>query len=648
MRLEDLQGRRIGRYEIIGLLGRGGMAAVYRAHDTALRRDIALKILYPQYSSDRTQIERFEREAVLAAGLDHPNIVPIYDVGEANGLVYIAMKLLGGPSLADVLRSHSILPLDEVLPIIDQIAAALDYAHARNIVHRDIKAGNIILEGMGGATSIPHAVLTDFGIAKSLDPQASGLTGTGMLIGTPDYMAPEQIRSGQTVDWRADIYALGVLLFRCLTGRLPFEGGTEQVLLGHLYGIVPDPSMLEPSLPLAIDPVVRMALARDPAQRYQSAGALANALRAAARGQPAPVAGRAGVPAADNMAWRRSAPDDATRKGDAAPPRRGGVYDGPTSGGAPPRGRAAPVAASEGRGGAGPIFLAILLVLLVGGGLLAFVLWGGVGITGGSLTPSPLAPATAVEQPTEPAALPTEAPAPTAEPTVAATAPVEAPPTAPAPTDAPAPTQAPPATARPRPTATPIPTSPPTPTPTAEPTATPEPTNTSTPTPCPEPLVGGFGKLWNENRQVRERIGCPVAAEQGGPRTIAEQPFEHGSMFYYEPPLDVIYVLIGVDSGKWQLFPPTQLTPLPTPTPDPEPPCRAPMQGGFNLVWGSFSDIREALGCPTAPEDGLLEGAYQSFENGTMLFSQRGLGRGKTIYVLYDNDTFERYDDTNP
>jgi serine/threonine-protein kinase len=662
MRLEDLQGRRLGRYEIIGLLGRGGMAAVYRAHDTALRRDVALKILYPQYSSDRTQIERFEREAVLAAGLDHANIVPIYDVGEANGLVYIAMKLLGGPSLADVLRSRSILPLDEVLPIIDQIAAALDYAHARNIVHRDIKAGNIILEGMGvgdwgsGATPSnsqlptpdPHAVLTDFGIAKSLDPQASGLTGTGMLIGTPDYMAPEQIRSGQTVDWRADIYALGVLLFRCLTGRLPFEGGTEQVLLGHLYGTVPDPSMIEPSLPPSIDPVVRMALAREPAQRYQSAGALANALRAAARGRLAPVgpavAGRAAVPTPDNLAWRHSAPDDATRKGDAAPPHRGGVYDGPTSGGAPPRGPAAPVAASEDRGGAGPIILAILLVLLVGGGLLAFVLWGGAGgITGGIPTPPAIAPATAVEPPTEPAALPTEAPAPTAEPTVAPTAPVEA-----TPTNAPAPTQAPPATALPRPTATPAPTSPPTPTPTAEPTATPEPTNTSTPTPCPQPLVGGFGKLWNDNRQVRERIGCPVAAEQGGPSTIAEQPFERGSMFYYKPPLDVIYVLIGVDSGDWRLFPPTQLTPLPTPTPDPDPPCREPMQGGFSLVWGSFSEIREDLGCPTAPEDGLLEGAYQSFENGTMLFSQKGLGRGKTIYVLYDNGAFERYDDTNP
>src|SRR6266508_3834687 len=139
MRLEDLQGRRLGRYEIVAVLGRGGMAAVYRAHDTVLRRDVALKVLYPQYIGDRTLIKRFEYEAVLAAGLDHPNIVPIYDVGEADGLVYIAMKLLSGQSFADILRLRGSLPADELLPIVDQIAAALDYAHVRQIVHRDIK-----------------------------------------------------------------------------------------------------------------------------------------------------------------------------------------------------------------------------------------------------------------------------------------------------------------------------------------------------------------------------------------------------------------------------------------------------------------------------------------------------------------------------
>ncbi len=232
------------------------MAAVYRAHDTALRRDVALKVLYPQYSGDTNLIDRFQREAVLAASLDHPNIVPIYDVGEADGMVYIAMKLLGGQALADILRQRPVLPLEEVVSIVEQIAAALDYAHARQIVHRDIKAGNILLEDDPlGLHPGPRAILTDFGIAKSLG--TSGMTGTGVLIGTPDYMAPEQIRSSQTVDYRADIYALGVLIFRCLTGRLPFEGGTEQVLMGHLYGNFSDPSMIVTTLPVAVDAVVR-------------------------------------------------------------------------------------------------------------------------------------------------------------------------------------------------------------------------------------------------------------------------------------------------------------------------------------------------------------------------------------------------------
>lgn len=335
MRLEDLQGRRLGRYEIKSLLGRGGMAAVYRAHDTALRRDVALKFLYPQYGADRTLIERFEREAVLAAGLDHPNIVPIYDVGEADGLVYIAMKLLGGRSLADELRRRGALPLDEVVPIVEQIAAALDYAHARNIVHRDIKAGNILLEDDAtGLFGGPRAILTDFGIAKSLAPDASGLTGTGVLIGTPDYMAPEQIRGGQSVDYRADIYALGILVFRALTGRLPYEGGTEQVLLGHLYGSFSDPSMLVPSLPPALDLVMRKVLARDPAERYARAGDFARALRAAAAMEaptppPArarPIEGRAVVPgvAVDGLAQRRASPQDATVQADNRPTVRGG------------------------------------------------------------------------------------------------------------------------------------------------------------------------------------------------------------------------------------------------------------------------------------------------------------------------------------
>src|SRR4029078_7060090 len=151
MRLEDLIGQRLGRYEVLALVGRGGMAAVYRAHDTALRRDVALKVLYPQYSGDAALGERLQREAVLAANLDHPNILPIYDVGEADGLVYIAMRLLSGRSFADILRLRRSPPPAQLTPLVEQIASALDYAHARQIVHRDIKPANILIEGLGDA-----------------------------------------------------------------------------------------------------------------------------------------------------------------------------------------------------------------------------------------------------------------------------------------------------------------------------------------------------------------------------------------------------------------------------------------------------------------------------------------------------------------
>lgn len=230
MRLDMLIGEHLGRYQIEALLGRGGMAAVYRALDPALQRAVALKVLYPQFLADPELVERFRREAITAAALDHPHIVPIYDVGEADGMVYLAMKLLPGPSLADVLQHEGRLPLARVAGLANEIAAALDEAHHEGIVHRDIKPGNVLFDRHG------RAILTDFGIAKSLESTA--LTETSVLIGTPDYIAPEQIDHelaiGGKVDARADIYAFGALLYRALTGRRPFEGTAQTVFLAHL------------------------------------------------------------------------------------------------------------------------------------------------------------------------------------------------------------------------------------------------------------------------------------------------------------------------------------------------------------------------------------------------------------------------------
>ena len=277
MRLEGLIGQHLGRYQIEALIGRGGMAAVYRAFDPALQRNVALKVLYPQFLADPSLIERFRREAITAASLDHPYIAPIYDVGDADGLVYLAMKLLPGPSLAELLQREGRMPLSSAAVLVAEVAAALDEAHAHGIVHRDIKPGNVLFDARG------RAMLTDFGIAKSLE--SSSLTETSVIVGTPDYIAPEQIdprlAPGGQIDGRADIYALGAMLYRAITGRRPFEGSAQNVLLSHLQQEPPSPSTIVPGIPPGVDAVIGQALRKHPEDRYFTAGEFARDFAAA-------------------------------------------------------------------------------------------------------------------------------------------------------------------------------------------------------------------------------------------------------------------------------------------------------------------------------------------------------------------------------
>jgi len=262
-------GRRLGKYQIVGEIGRGGMAIVYKAFDPGLQRHVALKVLSPRLASEENVMRRFEREASTAANLKHPNIVIIYDVSSADGFHFMVMELLEGRTLREEIHATGALSPARVAPITAQLASALDYAHQQGLVHRDVKPGNIIL-GAGD-----HVTLTDFGLVHAM--RASRLTEAGSALGTLDYMPPEQL-SGDDVDWRSDVYSLGVVVYESLTGRTPFSADTPYSLMRKVM-VEPPPrlSLVAPNLSPSVDRVVMQALAKSPADRFRTAGELAAA-----------------------------------------------------------------------------------------------------------------------------------------------------------------------------------------------------------------------------------------------------------------------------------------------------------------------------------------------------------------------------------
>jgi Tol biopolymer transport system component len=253
-------------YRIEALLGRGGMSSVYRAEHRHLRRKVALKILAPALSENEGFRQRFLRESQLAASLDHPNIVPIYDAGESDGLLFIAMRYVEGTDLEHVLRADGPMPAERAIAMLVQVASALDTAHAHGLVHRDVKPGNILVETAGWPEGHEHCYLTDFGLTKQL-AAPSGLTDPGGFAGTVDYVAPEQIE-GKPLDGRTDVYSLGCVLYRCLTGLAPFERENElAVIYAHLQESPPRLRKLRPDLPAGVEDVVESALAKDVEER---------------------------------------------------------------------------------------------------------------------------------------------------------------------------------------------------------------------------------------------------------------------------------------------------------------------------------------------------------------------------------------------
>ena len=272
------------RYQVTHLIARGGMAMVYRAQDLLLNRAVALKILYPELSADPLFVERFRREAQAAANLSHPNIVPVFDWGEDEGTYFIVMELVEGTSLADMLRGSRTLTASRSAQLVAQVAAALGYAHRNGVVHRDVKPGNILI------TSDGQVKVTDFGIAQAVSSEDQ-LAEEGSVMGTATYFSPEQAE-GAAVDGRSDVYSLGVVLYEMLVGRPPFIGDSPVAVSSqHVHGTVPPLTDFNNTVPHDLESIVMEALAKSPAQRYQTADEFRADLLRFTEGQPVRAAG---------------------------------------------------------------------------------------------------------------------------------------------------------------------------------------------------------------------------------------------------------------------------------------------------------------------------------------------------------------------
>jgi serine/threonine protein kinase len=279
MQQDELIGTTLGSYRILASLGQGGMARVYKAYQENLDREVAIKVLPPWYATDRSFVERFNLEARLVARLSHPNIVTVHDANEQNGHLYIVMQLVSGGTLKQRLdqlqQQRRVMDTVEVVQIFAQLADALSYAHEQGIIHRDIKPVNVLMDRSG------RPILSDFGIAKVLASTQEGLTRPGAGVGTPEYMSPEQCQGG-AVDGRADIYALGIMLFEAMAGRTPFQGDNYPALAHqHIYEPPPRPCILNPGINPVIERVILTAIMKKPQQRYQRASDMAEALHQA-------------------------------------------------------------------------------------------------------------------------------------------------------------------------------------------------------------------------------------------------------------------------------------------------------------------------------------------------------------------------------
>jgi serine/threonine protein kinase len=472
--VELTPGATLGPYRLVERAGVGGMAEVWRAHQPSLDRDVAIKIVGREYATESDFVARFRREALAISRLDHPHILPIYDFGEQDGFPYMVTPFVAGGTLAQ--RLGEPWPIDRALPILEALGSALDYAHGRGLVHRDVKPSNVLVTEHG------RVVLGDFGVARMLE-EASGRTQAEAMFGTPPYMSPEQA-AGKPAEPASDLYSLGIVAYELLTGRVPFEAETAvAIAVAQVQKQPPPARTLNPALPESVEAALAKALAKEPDDRYQSGAALAGALAEAASG-PDTEARRRAAAATVRLAPLAAAPGAAAAHATSPPTK--------TSAPSPHR----PVAPSTRPSPSRPRLSYAGLLALAG---LGVALFAAVVLVSNLL--SSAQPSTSAARPT-PTVAPTNTPQPTS-PAVAV-----------APT--PEPTQPPPptATAPPPPTATPVPPPTMTPAPKAPtPTAAPPPKAPTPVPPTPKPPASGLEPVLQADRARVASLGFAPGEE---------------------------------------------------------------------------------------------------------------------------------------